>query len=534
MSAADFLLVKPLKLDGAVTFSRASEATYFDAAGVLQTAPQNTLRVTYDPSDLSKAPYALIEPEARNMLRYSEQFDNAAWGKAGGVTIVPAAAMAPNGQMTAQQLRDGINTTGYFVSQSSDVIAGTVVTLSVYVKLGPGDRQIALIFTGTANSTPIATNQVVVFDLIQVSATIVQGNATYSIQPLSGGNFRCSISIPVDTDGLIAYQLRAARDNQITFAGDGVSGNYIWGGMLTTAGPSASYIRTVDSPVTRAADVIGAGAGLLYSSVPITEALWAAGTYALGVKVRDAQNFVFESLVAGNTAALTDKTKWLPLGMTNRLKMFDKAVNSQTTAPDALTVVVKAGQLANTLTLLNAAGAQVTVTQSESGYSRQVSMVSHNVTNWYDFYYQEPQWTGDVTFGDVPPYINSLLTVHVKSPGNQAALGGFFFGKAKFIGTTQWGLKAGILSYSGEEEDEFGNVTLMPRESAKKMNFDVSIPRGYEDEVYRFMRAADNIEMVAIASTDWSMTQSYGYLGQWEVPLGIDGEKMPVEWRGLI
>ena len=107
-------------------------------------------------------------------------------------------------------------------------------------------------------------------------------------------------------------------------------------------------------------------------------------------------------------------------------------------------------------------------------------------------------------------------------------------GRAKFIGKTQWGLKAGILSYSGEEEDEFGNVTLLPRDSAKKMNFEVSIPRGYEDEVYRFLTAADNIEMVAIASTNGSMTQSYGYLGQWAVPLGIEGEKMPVEWRGLI
>jgi len=48
------------------------------------------------------------------------------------------------------------------------------------------------------------------------------------------------------------------------------------------------------------------------------------------------------------------------------------------------------------------------------------------------------------------------------------------------------------------------------------------------------MRAAENVEMIAIASSNWALTLSYGYLGQWEVPLSIEGKKMPVEWRGLI
>jgi len=209
-------------------------------------------------------------------------------------------------------------------------------------------------------------------------------------------------------------------------------------------------------------------------------------------------------------------------------------VNSQTTWPDELVVVVKASQLANVLTVLNVTGASISVAQSGSGYSRVRTLVSHDVLSWYDFYYQDPLWIGDTVFDDLPPYIDSILTVVVRSPANQAAIGGFFLGKSKFIGKTQWGLTAGILSYSGATADTFGNVTLMKRDSAKKMNFEVAIPRGYEDEVYRFMKSAENVEMVAIASSNWSMTISYGYLGQWEVPLSIDGKKMPVEWRGLI
>lgn len=54
------IIVEPVVL-GDVTCTRASSAPYYDRNGVQQTAPANTLRVTYDPNDLSKAPYALLD-----------------------------------------------------------------------------------------------------------------------------------------------------------------------------------------------------------------------------------------------------------------------------------------------------------------------------------------------------------------------------------------------------------------------------------------------------------------------------------------
>lgn len=259
-------------------------------------------------------------------------------------------------------------------------------------------------------------------------------------------------------------------------------------------------------------------------------------TYALDDIVTDLANHqLYQSLADSNRGkALTDTTGWLPLGATNRWAMFDKAVGSQTTAPDAVSVTIATGALINTVAVLNVSGSSVTITQPDSGYSRTKSLVTHNVLNWYDYWFQEPLWVGDACFDDVPPYIGASLTVTVNSPGNDAGIGCLVVGKAKFIGTTQWGLRAGILSYSTDEKDKFGNVRLVKRDSAKKMTFDVEIPRGYEDEVFRYLRSVENTEMVAIASTNWSMTMSYGYLGQWEVPLEINTKTMPVEWRGLI
>lgn len=264
-------------------------------------------------------------------------------------------------------------------------------------------------------------------------------------------------------------------------------------------------------------------------------AAYVPGTYALDAIVTDLPNHqLYQSLAASNTAALSDKTKWLPLGATNRWKMFDKAVNSQTSAPDSITIVMALGEVTNTLTLLNVASSEVVVSQSDSGYTSTKSLVRHDVLSWYDFYYEEPIRAGDVVFDDIPPYPLSTLTVTANNPGDNAAIGCCIGGKSRTIGKTQWGLTGGVLSYSTTNTDTFGNITMVKRDSSKRMNFDVYIPQGFESEAYRLLKLYTDVEMVFIGSTDYSMTITYGYLGQWSVPVSNSGKTAPIEVRGLV
>ncbi|MGZ8339149.1 MAG: hypothetical protein ACXW2U_05490 [Telluria sp.] len=260
-------------------------------------------------------------------------------------------------------------------------------------------------------------------------------------------------------------------------------------------------------------------------------------TYALGDKVSSIGAEVhelYESLVAGNVGnPLTDATKWLSLGRTNRHKMFDKVVNSQTSAPEQIVVTVAPGEFANTLTLLNVDGASVTVEQSVSGYSLTKSLVRHDVLNWYDFYYEEPVRTGDVVFDSIPPYLTGNLTVTVSNPGSTAAIGGFFVGKSRTIGSTQWELDGGVLSYSSTNTDNFGNITMLKRPNAKRLNFPVRIPTGFESEAFRLLSLYTDVEMVFIGWADCAMTLAYGYLGQWSVPVSNSGKNAQIEVRGL-
>lgn len=258
-------------------------------------------------------------------------------------------------------------------------------------------------------------------------------------------------------------------------------------------------------------------------------------TYALDdivtVIVADS-HLLYESQAAGNTGnPVSDTTKWLPLGYTNRWMAFDRTVQTQTVAPRQITMTITPGQLVNLLTLLNVTGASASVSQSISGYSQTKRLLTHPVKNWYDWYYERLRQLKDVAF-EIPPYKLGVLTVTVDNNDEDAAIGCLFMGKGQFIGQTQWEFDGGILSYSTAKETA-GVITMNKRANAKKLNFPVQVPQGYEDEAYRILTDATDVEVVLVATTAYGMGLAYGFLGQWNVPVSNSGKAASIEFRAL-
>lgn len=119
-----------------ITFTRASTATYFDSAGVLQSAAIDTPRFDYDPATLAARGF-LIEEARTNLLLQSEDFANSAgpvlWIWPAGV-VTGNTEVAPDGTTTA----DTVTSSGgaQSVYQNITVTASTAYTFSVFVKLG--------------------------------------------------------------------------------------------------------------------------------------------------------------------------------------------------------------------------------------------------------------------------------------------------------------------------------------------------------------------------------------------------------------
>ncbi|MBD8725779.1 hypothetical protein IFT43_20655 [Oxalobacteraceae sp. CFBP 13708] len=540
MNSSDFRLVRLTPTTTSGSFSGGG-GSFYDSTGTLQTAAPNTLRLTYDPADLSKAPWALIEPAAPQLLRYTEELNNGgAWGGS-LVTITANAATAPDGTVAADRVAATTDTAFHYLDQEAfgrSYINGEKYTFSVFARADTISR-IRLDMYYSIGGTG---GFVAAFNL---AAGTIDGGDAYiesrgaKIQALPGGWFRCSIVGTVAYAGaypskLLCRAVLLDATGNGSYSGIGAPGVFMWGWNLTPGDKLSSYIASGATPLTRAADVVGAGAGLVYSNVPITEPLWVAGTYAKGAKVRDAANLVYESLADGNTAVLTEKLKWLPLGATNRWKVFDKAVNSQTTAPGLLVFSVKPGVVAGTLMLLNMEGASVTVSQSESGYVKTQSLVRHEVDNWYDFYYEEPIRAGDAVFTDIPPYPSATLTVAIDNGPGEAKIGACLVGKPLVIGKVTASFSAGVLSYSTSNADTFGNIEMVKRYNAPRMNFDVMIPAGREDEAYRVLRQFTDTEIGVIVGDAYAMGIGYGFLGQWDVPKSGNGRTARIEFKGLV
>jgi hypothetical protein len=247
-------------MDPRITFTRASTATFTGSNGLIQTAAINAPRFDYNPTTL--APLGLlIEEQRTNLVTYSEQFDNAAWTKTAS-SITANTVVAPDGTLTGDGLVEDTATSAHAVTQSNTVVANTTYTASCYFKaFATGAARFARIQYGTSSGS---SGVRVLFDLSNgtISAAAVNfgtgSGASASITAVGNNWYRCTLSGIIDstsTTGRLDVFLQSTGGSfTASYTGNGYSGIYIWGAQLEAGAFPTSYIQTVASQVTRAAD----------------------------------------------------------------------------------------------------------------------------------------------------------------------------------------------------------------------------------------------------------------------------------------
>lgn len=180
-------------------------------------------RFDYDPVTL--APNGLlIEEQRTNLLTYSEDFSNAIWAKGASVTLSSNTVLSPAGTLTADVISTatGADTSGNRVSSISAAVTGSV-TSSIYLRADtPQTVRIKLYDNG--GGAVLTTTDVAVtttWKRFTISGTVTIANTGISVGP----------------------------------AGTAALSNVnIWGAQLEAGAFATSYIPTVASQVTRAAD----------------------------------------------------------------------------------------------------------------------------------------------------------------------------------------------------------------------------------------------------------------------------------------
>ena len=240
-------------LDPRITFTRSTTATFTGSDGLIQTAAINAPRFDYNPVTL--APKGLlIEEQRTNLVTYSEQFDNAAWAKT-RCSITANTIVAPDGALTADKLvEDATASDTHLLTQSISFTSGTAYTYSIFAKQAEAGRFFQLLFPSAAFGSALRATFDLTNGTFQVSASI-----TGAITFVGNGWYRCSITGTATTTasasiGILLANSSAATGAAAIYTGNGYSGIYIWGAQLEAGAFATSYIPTVASQVTRAAD----------------------------------------------------------------------------------------------------------------------------------------------------------------------------------------------------------------------------------------------------------------------------------------
>jgi hypothetical protein len=216
-------------------------------------------RFDYDPITL--APRGLLIEEARtNLLTYSEQFDNAIWGKS-NATVAANVTASPDGTTNADAITEDSATSTHGVSQISGSTATGAFSFSVFVKANGRSGVNLFLRDGGGGSIAEAF-----FNLSAATATvsgmILQTGwsaASAAIQVLANGWYRCVISATADgtlTQAKTGFiRLNNGTGSNPNYAGNGTSGIFAYGAQLEAGAFATSYIPTVASTVTRNADI---------------------------------------------------------------------------------------------------------------------------------------------------------------------------------------------------------------------------------------------------------------------------------------
>jgi len=239
------------KLSPLITFTRNSQATYFDKNGILQTAGINQPVFEWDPVT-GQCLGLRVWDAVTNLFLRSEEFDVGSnpWLRSNLLAFssgsIANAIAAPNGQITADFICEDTSTNLHRVSQTVTAVSGTTYTVSVFAK--SSNRHLCI----NANS---ALNARAAFNLSTGAITVGIGSA--AIQALPNGWYRCSVTGTAPSSAAVGIFLQinsspTVQDNNYT--GDGSSGLYLWGAQLNT-GVLAPYVPTGAPTASSTADV---------------------------------------------------------------------------------------------------------------------------------------------------------------------------------------------------------------------------------------------------------------------------------------
>ena len=220
-----------------MSFSRLSEATYYDESGILRTAGLNQPRFNHDP-ETGESLGLLIEYDATNIIPGSRQFSLFSTSRA---ETIKNRALAPDDTMSAIQI-------GSDTSSGSRVLhdfglfspaANSTYTVSCYAKASGSTTFSMELGTGANNGQSA-------FDLSAGTASTptfggTVSNAVSYIQPIRNGWYRCILVVTHGSSWSGATNIAFYDQTNFNDNGTKKEGILVWGPQIESGTFATSY-----------------------------------------------------------------------------------------------------------------------------------------------------------------------------------------------------------------------------------------------------------------------------------------------------
>lgn len=510
------------------SFARASPAHYWGADGLLKLAAIDQPRFQFDL--ITGYTQLLNEGAATNLI--SPARDVSSWWRTGVTTLLDA-ALGPDGLMSADAVIESSAAELHSMAKLSiPVVAGQKYVYSWLVK--SAGRNVFVELDSASFDAGTAY-----FDLTTLA--IQPSGATQAMAVDCGNGWvRLVVFATATASGnsyIVNWRLSAAVGDVGSYLGNGMSGIYAFHAQLETD----VLTSIIPDTGTRAAEI---NTATVLSNVPENEyPPWDGGTaYTVGAQVLR-KHRIYKRAVAGTTATApeADTTNWTDMGPSNAWALVDDVIGTRTTAQNNLTTVLRLG-LTGGIALMELVGkaAQVTVRDPSTGkvaYQRTVVLDNTQINSIADWFFTPYEQRTDVVLLDLPTqFANAEVTVSIIGSG-AVSCGVLKYGRLHKIGSTQYGARAGMMSFVDKKRDAFGRLSIQKRDSSKRCTLSVIVEQKDCDRVHRLLSSLDGVLAiyVGVDTLGYNRLSVYGVLDDFNNDVNFPTCNLfSIEVKGLI
>lgn len=212
----------------------------------------------------------------------------------------------------------------------------------------------------------------------------------------------------------------------------------------------------------------------------------------------------------------TETTFWIYVSVTNRFKMFDTQMSSQTQWTDSISVSVSYTERPTRLYFGGIEAQYIDVEMLDSGdnilFSQRYQMYENTGTpSYFSFFTARLQRKTDLLISGFPPFANCKFNITIVNNGATAKCGVMLVGYAEFVGVTQLGLVLGTRDFSVKRRNDFGDYEILERAFSKYGEASVFVNNSGMDRTIQMLANYRATATLFIASNLYASAMIYGF-----------------------